>query len=79
MKNFLTLLIIATIMIQCKLRGLNRLILARVGSPHYAVDATDLSSDNIPLNHRSPPPPYILHLLAILAFLLLLDAPFSLI
>ena len=48
MKNFLTLLIIATIMIQCKLRGLNRLILARVGSPHYAVDATDLSSDNIP-------------------------------
>ena len=42
------LLIIATVMIQCKLRGLNRLILARVGSPHYAADATDLSSDNIP-------------------------------
>ena len=48
MKSFLTLLIIANYMIQCKLRGLNRLILARVGSPHYAVDATDLSSDNIP-------------------------------
>ena len=73
-KLFILIVIGTMIIIQCKVRGLNRLILARVGSPHYAVDATDLSSNNIPLN--LPPLLLLLVLLFLLPLLLLLPAFF---
>ena len=61
-------------MIECKLMRLNRLILSVEGSPHYAADATDLGSDNIPqpsnINFPSSFDISLLHLV-----LLLLDVP----
>ena len=64
-------------MIECKLMRLNRLILSVEGSPHYAADATDLGSDNIPQpSNINFPSSFDISLLLLVLFpFLLLDVP----